>query len=224
MGKQTARLLFALVLIGLGLFLLAGNLNLLPGWLNYEENFWMVAFFLGGVAFLAVFGSNVRENWWAVIPSFTLIGLSGVIGASTVLSDANGWTGGFFLAMIGLSFWVIFLVHREMWWAIIPGGVLVTLGLVAGVSELASAGGFDEGGILFIGIALTFLLLSSIRTPDGRMTWALWPAGVLGLLGIFILAGSTSLARFIWPIALVGAGAYLVARNLIVQRNEGGNR
>ena len=37
-----------------------------------------------------------------------------------------------FLGTIGLSFWVIYLTRRDFWWAVIPGGALMTLALVAG--------------------------------------------------------------------------------------------
>ncbi len=114
--------------------------------------------------------------------------------------------------MIGLSFVVIFLTHREHWWAVIPGGVLLTLGLVASMSDLGN--GFDTGGIFFLGLALTFLMVYFIPTQEGRMLWAIWPAGILGVMGMLLLIGSSGLARLVWPAALIFFGGLMIFRSL----------
>lgn len=207
MGRQWSRILVALFLIVMGGLALASNLNLIPlNFLNVEW-FWMTVFGLAGVIFLAVYANNMRDNWWAVIPGLTLLGLALLIGVPFFQGEIGG---GMFLGMIGLSFWVIYFTRREFWWAIIPGGVLLTLALVASVS--GEGNGMDTGGFFFLGIALTFLVVYFLPTAEGRMRWAIWPAGVLGIMGALLLTSSVGLARFVWPAFLILFGGLMVFR------------
>jgi len=148
------------------------------GW----DLFWGTILGLAGIAFLYVFVTN-RSQWWAAIPGFTLLGMS----ASSFLLDKLGWGGLAFLGAIGLGFWAIYLTSRERWWAIIPGGVLITLGCVSALSDVF--GILNTGGVFFIGLGLTFLLVALL--PGLYWPGADFPAGgaparhreiVLGLL------------------------------------------
>ncbi|NLG96293.1 MAG: hypothetical protein GX491_02930 [Chloroflexi bacterium] len=210
MGRQWFRILVSLFLIGLGVLFLLNNLNLLPWSIISEQIFWGAAFGLGGLIFLGVFLSN-RENWWAVIPGFVLLGLA-IIVSGIIPPGFGDLEGGVFLGMIGLSFWVIYFTHREQWWAVIPGGVLVTLAAIATMPN--SLEGLVTGGIFFLGLALTFGLVYLLPTPDGRMYWAAWPAGILGAMGVLLLLGAGDLIRFVWPVALILFGGLMVWRAL----------
>lgn len=207
--KQTGRIIFALFLIAMGLVFLLSNLNLLPFEINNSQVFWFAAFAVGGVAFLAVFASDLRENWWAAIPGFTLLGLGMLVGLPQLWSGDAG--GAVFLGMIGLSFWVIYLVRRDYWWAVIPGGALFSL---VGVILLSSYDGFASGGFLFLGLAITFLIVYLLPTPEGRMLWAIWPAGVLGVLGALVMTGAEGAAKFVWPALLIVVGGTFIYRAL----------
>ena len=197
------------LLIVLGALFLLQNFGLLGG---VENLVWLSLFGLGGLVFLGVFISN-HEHWWAIIPGFTLLGLAALIG----FGDRMGALGGaLFLGAIGLSFWVIYILKREFWWAVIPGGTLFTLALVAGLAE--SLPGLEVGGIFFLGLAATFGLLYFIPTPEGRLKWALIPAGVLGIMGLFITVAAGNLIGWIWPAALILGGGYLIFRALMRAR------
>ena len=206
MGRQGVRILVALFLMGLGVLLLLNNLAILPFDINGVAWFWAAVFSLGGLAFLAVFLFN-REHWWAVIPGFTLLGLGMLIGLEPFMNEIGG---AIFLGMIGLSFWVIYFTHRENWWAIIPGGVLLTL---AGITLLGNNdNGYLAGGLLFLGLAATFLVVYLIPTELGRMRWSVWPAAVLAIMGALILTGASGFAQYVWPIAIILAGGFMVLR------------
>lgn len=196
------------LLIVLGLLFLLQNLGLFGG---LEDIIWLVLFGAGGLAFLWVFFSN-QEQWWAIIPGFTLLGLAFLIGFG---EHMGAWGGALFLGAIGLSFWVIYLLRREHWWAIIPGGALVTLALVAGLSDVMPDDGMAIGGVLFLGFALTFLLVYLAPTAQGRMTWALIPAGILGVMGVLMLLSLGGLINYALALALIVAGGVLVARTLM---------
>lgn len=200
---------FGVLLVGLGILLLLQNLNVLDvAW----DLPWAFLFAAGGGVFIAVFVGN-RDQWWAVIPGFTLLGLGVLVGLSAALPESpGGWGGGLFLGMIGLAFWVIYLSRRENWWAIIPGGVLITLALVASLTE--AIGDFATGGLFFLGLAATFGLVYLLPTPEGRMKWAIIPAGILFVIGILLFLVSVEVLSYLWPLALILVGLYLAYRAL----------
>ena len=118
-----------LLLVALGVVFLLQNFGVLSGIANLV---WVVLFGLGGLAFLWVFITN-NEQWWALIPGFTLLGLAGLIGFGDRLGE---WAAALFLAAIGLSFWLIYAVRRDFWWAIIPGGALFSVALLVALSDV----------------------------------------------------------------------------------------
>lgn len=195
-------------LVILGLLFLLQNFGFLG---SLESLVWVVLFGLGGLAFLYVFASN-REQWWAVIPGFTLLGLSAVIGFG---DQMGAFAGALFLGAIGLSFWVIYFVRRDFWWAVIPGGVLMTLAAVAALSEYLPDRA--AGSLFFLGLAATFLAVYLLPGPQARMSWALIPAGILGLLGVLVLLSLGGFFNYIWAVLLIVAGLYLLMRNIRVR-------
>ena len=220
MKRTNSAFLWGGLLIAAGIGLLLQNLGLANlGWL--WDIFWTLLFAAGGLAFLVVFLQN-NENWWALIPGFTLLGLSGVLGLSLVSDSLAGRIGGpLFLGSIGLSFWAIYAVRREQWWAIIPGGILWSLAAFVFLEPMLP----EPAGVsvLFFGMALTFLLVALLPTPEGRMTWAYIPSGILAVIGVFMALSGLSaqfltLAAVIGPLALIIAGGYLLYRNAIARK------
>ncbi len=209
MSRVDARGLLGGLLVLAGSLLLLQNLNvfLIP-W----DLFWAALFLAGGMAFLGVFLER-PAHWWASIPAFTLLAIGALIllGA-TAPWLARAWGGSLFLGGIGLGFWLVFLSNRKNWWAVIPGGTLFTLAVVAGLPRVLS--GPLAGAVLFLGLSATFGLVYLLADVPGRMGWALIPAAVLALLGIFILAASSALVGLVWPLLLILLGVYLVLRAL----------
>lgn len=99
------------------------------------------------------------------------------------------------------------------WWAIIPGGVMLTLALIAGLASVLE--GIETGGVFFLGLGLTFGLLSFVPTPQGRMKWALIPAAVLLVMGLLLGAAASPFLNYLWPVALILLGLYHIFRTLI---------
>ena len=202
-----SRIVWGILLIVLGTLFLLQTFGIL-GWLTTIV--WVFLFGAAGLAFLFVFLSD-GAHWWALIPGFTLLGLSALIGLDWLfptVADAVG--GAVFLGGVGLSFWAVYLVRREHWWAVIPGGVMFTLALVAALSPVAE--GPAGGGAFFLGLGLTFGLLSVVPTPQGRLKWALIPAAVMLVMGVLLVAASTPLLVYLGPAALVLVGLFLLFR------------
>lgn len=204
-----SRRLWGILLILAGLAFLLQNLGLFP----MGDLFWALLFGFGGVAFLSIFVAN-RENWWGLIPGFALLGIGLLIALGTLAPGfADRWGGSIVLGAIGLSFMIIYLIRRDFWWAIIPAGILLTLAILTGLE--AVVGGFNMGGLLLLGIGLTFAMVAVTPTPEGRNVWAWIPAGILSLIGLLILAETELLIGYIWPVVLILLGLVLVYRAFI---------
>ena len=214
MKRTDSSTVLALSLVGAGVLFLLQNLGLLGAAQNI---FWTVLFAASGAAFLVVFARDL-SRWWAIIPSLTLLSLAALVGLGNLApAFAKDWGGPLFLGGIGLSFWLVYLSGRERWWAIVPGGTLLTLALVAALSETSP--GIETGAIFFLGLALTFGLVYVLPTPQGHMRWAIYPAGALLATALLVIAAMGQVINILWPAALILAGLYLAYRSLRLQHH-----
>jgi len=207
--NNTGTLIWGSLLVILGLVFLAQNLNILG---PVRDFVWIMLFSLGGAAFLFAYLTEPDGRWWAVIPSLALLGLSGLLLMSALGGVFASTVGpALFLLSLSLAFWVIFFTRRTFWWAIIPGGVLASVSSVVFFEGINVP--FDTGGLMLLGLAVTFLLVSFTENHSRRNMWALIPAGVLAVIGLSILLASMSILGYVWPLALVAVGAYFVLRS-----------
>jgi hypothetical protein len=175
--------------------------------------FWSVAFAAAGAVFLYVFFTGLHTRWWAAIPGFTLLGLAATIFydrfAPPLFSDIGAAV---FLASIGVGFVAIFFTNREHWWAIIPGGALLSVASVVLVNQ-AGISFLNPASVLFIGLGLTFGLLGLMSTYlNTNLRWAYIPAAILLVMGIVIFTPFIGSLGWILPMALIAGGAYLILR------------
>lgn len=210
MNSKSTRVIFGIGLIFLGvLFFIQQIFHISIGGLIVAG-----LFLLGGATFFYVFVRN-NENWWALIPGFTLAGIGGLIVMGDLFPSFSKLFGGaFFLAMIGASFLVIYLMHRDFWWAIIPAGVLITLALV---TIVAPYNGTISGALFFFGLAVTFGVIGLMKVGRSEK-WPWIPAGVCAVIGFIVLATSGGLVSvvfgYLWPALLLLVGVYLVFRSI----------
>lgn len=207
----TSKIFWGLILVLGGIILLLESLGILEG----SEVFWMAILAIAGILFLIAFLSN-RGAWWAVIPGVSFLAIATGLGLDTFGDIAGETLGSIVLGGIGLSFWIVYLVERNNWWAIIPGGVLVTLAIVAGME--GNNDGMTSGGIFFAGLGLTFSLVALLPNKVGRMTWAWIPGGILLVLAVIIFANIEGLFNYILPIVVIALGLIFILRTF-VKRN-----
>lgn len=214
MSRPDMRVFWGVLLIAAGLLFLAQSLGLIS---SAWRALWVVVFGLAGLSFVAWLLVD-RRQWWAIIPGLTLLGLAGATLLSILLPEENDrWGGLMFLGAIGLSFALVYLMRRDFWWALIPAGALLTLALVTVFARFMA--GAELGALIFLGLSLTFGLVAVVPTPHGRMAWAWIPAGVLGVIGILIALAMGSLLNYLWPVALILAGVYLLVRSFAPKRS-----
>lgn len=119
-----------------------------------------------------------------------------IIGGVLFLFQNLGWInfGGLFWAFLfglgALFFFSIFFSNKINWWAIIPGMVLLSIGVVITLGYTTPEISADwSGSVMLGGIGLGFVLIFLV---DQQQWWAIIPAGVslslaaaLGLENIF---------------------------------------
>lgn len=201
------------VLWGL-LFIFGGVLFLLENLGVFQASgvFWGIVLALGGLFFLSMYG-GIKANWWAIIPGITLLGVAVLIILAELVPAFDDDLGGVIvLGAIGIAFLVIYFMNRSYWWSIIPAGVMFSISLMILVETLNTE--LDEGGIILLGIGVTFAILAVLPGLQFEMRWAWIPAIVLGLIGILIMASSMEMFNYIFPTALILVGLIFVWRTI----------
>jgi hypothetical protein len=178
---------------------------------NAADLLWMLMIAAGAGVFLYIYLTQ-PDQWWAVIPGMTLLGLTLIFLEDLLnLNWVIDFGGAVFLGCIGLAFWLVFLRNQDFWWAIIPGGVLLTLAVVAGLDSLA---GWTEV-IFFLGLAGTFFMVAIVPGKNHDTRWAYIPAISLAVLGLVLFSPVMAILLKGWPLVLVGVGIYILLRNWI---------
>ncbi|MCO6452374.1 MAG: hypothetical protein J5I90_16465 [Caldilineales bacterium] len=209
MKRTNTALIWGGLLILLGLGLLLQNL----GFFDFGDLWGLIfsaLFIVGGAAFLMVYVQD-QENWWALIPGFILLGIGAGVGLALLpLPFADQLTGPVIVGGISLAFWAVFIVNREQWWAVIPGGILLSVAVMIFLTEFLP----DEYavGVMFLGMALTFVVVALLPNPEGkRMTWAFIPAAVFVVIGFIVNAPAfAEYLPVVGALALIIGGAALL--------------
>ncbi len=164
--------------------------------------------------FLVVYLRN-RQRKWPLIP-FGVLALISLIPALTLMVNDN-FIGVAVMLLLAAPFVVVYFLNRRNWWAIIPAGVFVSIGLVVLLSMTALAGRATQellmeqvtGGVLFMGLGLTFLGLW-LRRSSAPTAWAGYPAVVLGLLALVTFIGGQKGLTYAGPLAVIVGGILLI--------------
>lgn len=199
-------ILSGILMVAAGVLFLLGNLEIITVDLDLIIG---PIFGIGGLVFLVIFILDT-DKWWALFPAFALMAIGIIIFMDNTMPVVSGiWSGAVFLGLLGLAFLLIYIFHREHWWAVIPGGVLMTLAMVTLFSDTDFA-----GGLFFLGLALTFGLIYFLPKPSGKSPWALYPAVILLAIGVLVTLGEANVLNYVWPLALLIAGGYVLFRSL----------
>ena len=200
-----------LSLAGVGLLLF--NLDVFVQFEPYVQ--YGAAALLGLLALLFVGGYlSARENWWRLIPGWTLIALTAMVYLTTLPALDQRITASVLFVGQAIAFAHIYLLDRaERWWAIIPGGFMLMLGGTIALSSLTEEPAV-LGTVLFIGLGAVFFLLYLLG-QRWQLWWALVPGSVLVLLGLFLFSvglGQENLPLRLWPVLLPLLGVWLIWR------------
>lgn len=176
----------------------------------------MLQYILAGLSVFGAilfFGALARSpaEWWRVIPGWTLLALATVLVLSTLAVDQR-WLGAAIFVGLALAFAHVYLADRNgRWWALIPGGFLLVIGLVIGLSAWVTQIEW-LALLLFGGLGAVFFLLFLLHR---RQWWAVLPGGVLlAFAGLAVARsdGDTLPILRWWPLLLVAAGLLTALR------------
>lgn len=211
--KRDYRTLFGALLVAAGVLLGLQQFGLLQG--NWGDAVFVGLWGLGALFFYDLYEQN-REQWWFGLVALIFGGLAASSALDLLVPPIGRAIGGaVFLGAIGAGFILVYRREASNWWALIPAGVMFTLALITILDELPFMSGFDSGGILFIGIGLTFMALTQIPGAAGEsLSWAYFPAIPLLILGGLLLLGSSTAWPFIWPVFIIGLGVYFLYQSL----------
>jgi len=214
MNKQkVTTALWGILIIILGVGALAYNFGALDNYKLITAYIVAALLALMGAAFLLAIAFQ-RENWFYVIPGFSLLSLGGVVYLTTLENIKPEWLGALFLGGIALGFLVIFLRNRqERWWALLQAEtilIIALIGLGLGIPESATK---LVGAILFGGFAVSFFFVWLFSGHRGRFAWSLILSGVLAVFAAAIFAaGQSQFMLMLWPSLLLLIGIFLLLR------------
>jgi len=145
-----------------------------------------------------------------------------IIGVLTLVFQFGGFPPIALPMLLGLIFLAWGLITRTTP-LLIPGGVLTGIFAGAALLEGPLAGASDptRGGIFLATFAGGWVLISLLSLvtagPHKWWSWPLYPATILTLIAVALLAGDAGLkaleyAGYAWPIVLIAAGAWLILR------------
>lgn len=214
MASMESRRLFGLLLVVLGIGLLLVQLDIL----DEPEYILSALFFACGAALFASF-LRTRQTWKILISGFFLfLGVVLLNEAADLFPDEL--IGTLFLWMLAVAFFSAFFINRSQWWAIIPGGMLLSIGLLVAGEAYDVAEDEILAAIMMIGFGLTFLVLYLLRNSRMRTEWAIWPSGVFFAIAGIILFQELAPRRLIFsfhsdlllPLLFIFVGILLVLR------------
>jgi hypothetical protein len=230
------------IIIFLGMFFILAGVGLLAGNRFGNDVVGPTIMFEFALCF-SVIAAWSRKNQWAMLPAglFTTIGLVTTLEILIPQSEVTGntfhldvlypkmeipislaqVTGPVFMFLLAATFLVFASLSKKNWWAIIPGGIFASIGLVAALDilvpheEYPSLPGMLTWGfytwVLFLGLAATFGSLWLLRkTLPTR--WAIYPAAsFLALTVLFIIEGAHFQEYWLATMLLVFGGTLLLA-------------
>jgi hypothetical protein len=150
-----------------------------------------------------------RRALWAALVAYVMAALAAVTWLGT--TSQGELVGSLVFLAIGIPFLFVYLRYPDRWWAIIPAGIMVTMGIALAALLVP---GLDlsiyklnvSNAIVLAGIAATF----SVVWLRERRRWAMIVSLVFGIgtIGALSFAG----LRTVWPLLLIAAGLLLLYR------------
>jgi len=126
-----------------------------------------------------------KYNWRMLIGA--LLVAVGLLSFLNILTDFSFWgiLWGSLFGVTGIAFLVYSRNDQKAWWAIIPGVILLGLGVLILLSVFLPGMGDSIGGFIFLGgVSLAFWL---VYLRNKNFWWAIIPGGVFGSLALVTL-------------------------------------
>lgn len=129
-----------------------------------------------------------RYNWRLILGVlFLLMGALALLVNFGVL-PSEGSVMGWFIGMIfvagGLAFLSVLFANRTQWWAVIPGVILICIGVIIVLNLVFPSADERISGVIMVGgIALAFWAVYALAPENW---WAIIPAGVMSTVTLMV--------------------------------------
>lgn len=171
--------------------------------------YWIAAGYLFALAvpFGVAYIVKPVKQWWAILPSSVLL-LAGLV---TLLGGKSfGWAlaAGLYVIVLGHAFVWVYVYHRDQWWAILPAGVLTSIGLT--VIAFCQGKYWPLWSLAFFGgLSVTFFILW-LQKKEYLTGWAKYPSIWLAVSAVIGLCLSINFGFFSGFFLILGGILYLV--------------
>jgi hypothetical protein len=162
-----------------------------------------------------------EEKHPSLVPGLLLIavGIAFLLAKLGVFSVRGELVWTYLIIIIGVVFWLSFLFDRSRVGSLMPGSVMLTIGLLF---HYTSTHGWETLSYLWpffiLAPAFGFYAMFIFGTREKGL---LVPAGILTVIALFFfLQGTSSSLRLVWPAVLIILGVLLVYRGLQVRRDR----
>ncbi len=137
-----------------------------------------------------------------------LIGLVFILGNLGVFHPDWEMVFPWIIMIMGVLFWLGFLMDRSRGFLIMPGTILVMYGVVFYLIAKYTWASIESMGPVFImapalGLYFTYLISQKNRS-------ILITATVLGVISLIFLLNSVPVFKYIWPFLTAGLGVYIM--------------
>jgi hypothetical protein len=198
------------LIIVIGLFALLHNFYVVD--VNSPVIISLLMLVVGGLCFRFYFAKD-RSLWLLIIALITFFWGLGILTYEIGLISFY-FKNHFLLLGIGFSFVAVYFYNTKNWWAIIPGGCILVVFIVDLLDELFYLQDGISAFLVFVGIGLIFFYLYLIHDEKNRLGWAIYPAIILILIGLFQLYFSTkeTSVQIVVAVLLILIGILLLIR------------
>ena len=211
---RTGSLMQAIVL---GVFLVAaGVLLLLQSYIDLSAWAWFILLIVGGLAALAFYIGD-RSNLAMLITAYVFLAIALLLALIMLGVLRDEGVAAYVLTAIALPFLAVYARDRKQWWFLVPAYVMLAVALMVGLIGLGILGDLLIPAYVMFAIAVPFF---AVYAWDRRRWWALIPAGVMTIIGLFFLVAEAGL-KWLAPVLLILAGAWILARTLARNRSLG---
>lgn len=115
------------ILIGLGILFLLNQLHFLRPLGFIADLIWAAAFVVGGSL---VYNAYTHDKaLWKLITAYVMAAIGGLIALDAIFPRADDLGGAYVMFAIALPFLYVYFNDKEKWWALIPGGIMASIGL-----------------------------------------------------------------------------------------------
>jgi hypothetical protein len=209
-SKLNEKLVWGVLLVGLGILFLAGRF------------FNLDSFILPIIAAVLIGAGIVTRHAGPMTPGGILAGISLGTFAMNLPMVQGDAEGGVFLLSFALGWYSIVLLsalftQETQWWAIVPAGIMGGIGAGVFAMNAYAWGDNAEGGVFLLSFALGWFSITALSALFTKEThwWAAIPGTIMAVIGGAVLAGGVALQTLefvsdFWSLALIAGGAYLL--------------